>query len=45
MRTLALEPSSIELLFPPEALSIPRKHPQKGFPTKFLEICERYEPT
>jgi len=41
MRTLALEPASIELLFPPPEMAIPRKHPQKGYPSRFLKICQR----
>ena len=43
MRTLALDPDSIELLFPPPEMAIPRKHPTKGYPSRFLKICKRYE--
>ena len=43
MRTLSLEPDSIELFFPMEGLSIPRRHPHKGYPTKFLQIARRYD--
>ena len=43
MRTLSLDPETIELHFPPRGLEVPRRHPSKGYPSKFLKIVRRYE--
>ena len=42
MKSVTLDPDSVELLFPPEGVSVPRRT-ARGYPKRYLRLAERYD--